>query len=112
MKTKKELKDEYKQMKFPMGIFQVKNIATNKVLVDHSLDMKSKWNRHKMELKFGNHKNRDFQKDWNKYGAENFVFEVLAELKNDEGENNVDYNLELKTLQDMVLQEFEIKDLY
>ena len=44
MKTKKELKDEYKQMKFPMGVFQVKNICTNKVLVDNSLDMESKWN--------------------------------------------------------------------
>ncbi len=112
MKTKKELKDEYKQMKFPMGVFQVKNICTNKVLVDNSLDMESKWNRHQMELKFGNHRNRDFQKDWNQYGAENFVFEVLAELKDDEGENKVNHNLELKTLQDMVLQEFEVKNLY
>ena len=112
MKTKKELKSEYKQMKFPMGVFQVKNIATNKILIDNSPDMASKWNRHKMELKFGNHRNKDFQKDWNQYGAENFVFEVLAELKNDEGENNIDYNLELKTLQEMVLQELEIKNLY
>ena len=26
MKTKKELKEEYKQMKIPMGVFQIKNI--------------------------------------------------------------------------------------
>jgi hypothetical protein len=39
--------------------------------------MESKWNRYKMELKFGNHRNQIFQKDWNEYGEENFVFSVL-----------------------------------
>ena len=111
MKTKKELKDEYKQMKFPMGVFQVKNIGNNKVLIDHSLDMESKWNRHKMELKFGNHRNRELQKDWNEYGEGNFVFEVLSELKKSEKENR-NYNAELKTLQDMVIEELNIENTY
>ncbi len=56
MKTKKELKDEYKQMKFPMGVFQIRNIRNNKVFIDNSINMKSKLNRHKMELKYGNHR--------------------------------------------------------
>ncbi len=43
MKTKKELKEEYKQMKIPMGVFQIKNISNNKVLIDNSIDMESKW---------------------------------------------------------------------
>ena len=50
MKTKKELKEEYKQRKIPMGIFQIKNIRNNKVLIDNSIDMESKWNRHKRNL--------------------------------------------------------------
>ena len=68
MKTKKELKEEYKQPKTPMGVFQIKNIKNKKVRIDKSIDMESKWNRHKMELKFGNHRNRNFQKEWNEYG--------------------------------------------
>ncbi len=111
MKTKKELKEEYKQMKIPMGVFQIKNIKNNKVLIDHSIDMESKWNRHKMELKFGNHRNRNFQKDWNEYGEENFVFDVLSELKKSE-EENINYNKELKTLQDMVIEELNIENIY
>ncbi len=111
MKTKKELKDQYKQMKFPMGVFQIKNTSNNKVFIDNSLDMESKWNRHKMELKFGNHRNKNLQKDWNTYGEENFTFEVLSELKIKEGEI-INYNSELNTLQDMVLQELDNTNLY
>ncbi len=68
MKTKKEIKEEYKQMKFPMGVFQIRNLQTNKVFIDNSTDMDSKWGRHKMELKFGSHRNTTLQKDWNEYG--------------------------------------------
>ncbi|WP_299256315.1 GIY-YIG nuclease family protein [uncultured Aquimarina sp.] len=111
MKTKKELKEEYKQMKIPMGVFQIKNIKNNKILIDHSIDMESKWNRHKMELKFGNHRSRSFQKDWNEYGEENFAFDVLSELKKKEKEN-INYNKELKTLQKMITEELNIESIY
>ncbi|MBO0329189.1 GIY-YIG nuclease family protein [[Muricauda] lutisoli] len=111
MMTRKELKDQYKQMKFPMGVFQIKNISNNRVFIDNSPDMESKWNRHKMELKFGNHRNKDLQADWNRYGEENFTFEVLSELKIEEGENT-NYNSELNTLQDIVLQELDNRNLY
>jgi hypothetical protein len=107
MKTKKELKEEYKQMKIPMGVFQIKNISNNKVLIDNSIDMESKWNRHKMEFKLGNHRNKTFQKDWNEHGEDNFVFEVLSELKQND-EKNFNYNKELKTLENMVIEDMNI----
>ncbi len=111
MKTKKELKEAYKQMKIPMGVFQIKNISNNKVIIDHNIDMESKWNRHKMELKFGNHRNRNLQKDWNEFGEANFVFEVLSELRPNE-EDQTNYNKELKYLQEMVIEELKIKNSY
>lgn len=111
MKTKKELKETYKQLKIPMGVFQIENIRNQKVLIDHSVDMASKWNRHKMELKFGNHRNREFQKDWNEYGEESFVFNVLSELKKNEDEP-ANYTKELKTLQEMVIEELQIENRY
>ncbi len=111
MKTKKELKKEYKEMKFPMGVFQIKNICNDKILIDHSIDMESKWNRHIMELKFGNHRNKDFQNDWNKYGEENFVFEVLSELK-ESNKKNINHDKELKTLQNLIIDEFNIENSY
>ncbi len=111
MKTKKELKDQYKQMEFPMGVFQVKCTVNEKVLVDNSVDMESRWNRHRMELKFGNHKNKDLQNDWNNYGEDKFVVEVLSVLKKSE-EENVNYNKELKTLQNLIIEERKIENTY
>lgn len=104
MKTKKDLKEEYKQMKFRMGVFQIKNISNNKIFVDNSIDMASTWNRHKFELKFSTHRNRELQKDWNEKGEDNFVFEILSELKQDD-ERKVDYPKELRLLQQMIVEE-------
>tara|TARA_Y100001968_G_C19415688_1_gene748880 strand:+ start:569 stop:910 length:342 start_codon:yes stop_codon:yes gene_type:complete len=104
MKTKKELKEAYKQMVFPMGVFQIKNLTNGKFLVDNSIDMQAKWNRHKMELKFGNHKNKELQKDWNNMGESNFVFEIISELKPNE-EKISNYTKDLLDLQHMVMEE-------
>lgn len=111
MKTKKELKDAYKQMEFPMGVFQIRCTANGRLLVDHSTDMASKWNRHLMELKFGNHRNRGLQQDWKQYGETSFVFEVLSQLQKTE-EPATNYNKELKELQALVLEELPTQNLY
>jgi hypothetical protein len=91
-----------------MGVFQIKNIISNKRLIDNSIDMMSKWNRHKMELIFGSHRNRALQKDWNDKGEDNFVFEVLSELKR-ENEENINYKKKLQSLQNMVIEKLNIK---
>jgi spore coat protein CotH len=107
MKTRKEIKEEYKQMKFLIGVFQVKNLSNNKVFIDNSVDVFAKWNRHKTELRFGNHKNRELQKDWNEKGEDNFVFEVLSELKHDDS-IEANYPKELKLLQQMIIDKMNI----
>nr|WP_320023158.1 GIY-YIG nuclease family protein [uncultured Draconibacterium sp.] len=111
MKTKKELKEEYKQMEFPMGVYQIKCTVNEKSLIDNSVDMLSKWNRHKMELRFGSHRNNELQKDWNQYGENNFSFKVLSELKKTE-EENINYTRELKILQDAIIEELKIENTY
>ena len=108
MKTKKELKDEYKHMKFPMGVFQIKNSINNKRLLDNSIDMMSKWKRHKMELIFGSHRNKVLQKDWNDKGEDNFVFEVLSELKSNNKEN-INSKKKFQSLQNIVIEKLNIK---
>ncbi len=88
--TKKELKDQYKQMKFKMGVFQIRNIANGKIFIDSSIDLDSIWNRHKTQLNFGGHPNLELQKDWKTFGETGFAFEILAEIKEEEGKN-IDY---------------------
>jgi len=106
MKSKSELKKEYKQFKADMGVFQIVNKCNGKRLIDNSLDMKSKWNRHLTELNFGNHKNSSLQNDWNELGKECFFFEVISNLKYQEN-GNVNHSQELKVLHEMVLEELE-----
>ncbi|PXX27228.1 hypothetical protein C7972_10711 [Arenibacter sp. ARW7G5Y1] len=113
MKTKKELREEYRQIKKPMGVFQIRNNINNRVMIDSSIDMVSKWNRHKMELKWGKHRNKSLQKDWNEHGEVNFVFEVLAEMEYNQ-EQHIRDSRELKTLQNLVVDELDIdhKSIY
>jgi len=80
MKMKKELKVEYKQKKPVASVFQIKNIQNGMLLIEESINMHSKWNRHRTELRFGSHRNKILQKDWNDLGEENFMFSVLSEL--------------------------------
>ncbi|NMH88684.1 GIY-YIG nuclease family protein [Flavivirga algicola] len=64
-----------------------------------------------MELKFGNHRSKDLQNDWNEYWEGNFVFEVLSELEKNEKEN-INYDVELNILQDMLIEELNINNTY
>lgn len=107
IKTKKELKDAYKLVKTQMGVFQIRNKVNGKVFLDSSLNIKSKQNRHIAELKFGNHRHKDLQNDWNTLGTENFIFEVLAEIE-PKDEDNLNYSRELKTLEDLVIEDLHL----
>ncbi|MCB9111171.1 MAG: GIY-YIG nuclease family protein [Anaerolineales bacterium] len=81
MKTRKELNREYMERVKPAGIYQVKNTANGKMLLGSSLNLEGPLNRHKFMLKIGSHTNKALQKDWDELGPDNFVFEILEEVK-------------------------------
>lgn len=72
MKTQKELKAEYKQMKFKIGVFRIRNNRNGKIHIGSSLDLKAIWYAQKLQLDMGIHQNGELQKDWKEFGAENF----------------------------------------
>lgn len=102
MKTRKELISEYKQKKFKAGVFQIRNLATGKVYIESSVDLDAIWNRHRVQLKFGGHPIAELQQDWNTYGEENFVFEILEEIDQKEG---MDLPKEVKMLETLYLED-------
>src|SRR5450631_1028716 len=106
MKTKKELKDEYKLMKLRMGVFQIRNISNHKIFVESSTDLNAIWNRYRMQLNFGNHPNAELQKDWNELGETKFIYEILGEIEQKETEI-MDYRKEVKILEEMYLEELK-----
>jgi hypothetical protein len=71
---------EYKQRRRPMGVFQVRNLATGKVFVGISPDLPAMLNRQRAQLRLGMHPNRALQADWNAQGPEAFAFEILDTL--------------------------------
>lgn len=90
-KTRQEIKREYKERKKPAGIFQIKNTANGKILLGSSLNLEGPLNGHKFMLQIGNHRNAALQKEWNEYGADKFVFEILEVVKVKDDPN---FNLE------------------
>ena len=77
---------EYKERKKSAGIFQIKNTENNKVLLGSSLNLDGPLNRHKFLLTTGSHPNKLLQKEWNEYGSDKFIFEILEVVEVNEDE--------------------------
>ena len=96
MKTRQELKREYKERKKAAGVFQVKNTVNGKILLGSSLNLEGPLNSHRFMLEIGRHRNALLQKEWDQYGAEKFVFEILeAVTMKDDPEFDLNDELEL-----------------
>lgn len=104
MKSKKELKNEYKQKKFKIGVFQIRNTINNKIFIESSTDLIAIWNRQKFQLNMGNHPNSELQKDWIKFGGDKFNYEILEEIKQKEGILK-NYDKKVKELEKMYIEE-------
>ncbi len=109
MNKKKELKEEYLQMKPNMGIFSICCKLNNKYYMEATQDLKSRMNRAVFQLKWGSHPNKELQKDWNELGEDNFTVEILDTLEYDKDESKIDYTEDL-TLLKMVWEE-KLKDI-
>ena len=81
MKSRQDIKREYKERKKPAGIFQVKNTANGKVLLGSTLNLDGPLNSHKFMLTIGKHRNAVLQKEWNEFGGDKFIFEILEVVK-------------------------------
>ena len=60
------------------GIYKITNKINNKMYIGQSKDIINRWDKHKNELNSNKHKNDYLQKSWNKYGEENFDFEIIV----------------------------------
>lgn len=106
MKSKKELKREYKERPKPVGIFQVKNAVNGKVLLGSSLNLDGLLNSQQIKLNSGWHPNKMLQQEWNEYGPDKFVFEIL-DVVQVKDEPNFNLNDELTLLEQIWLEEFQ-----
>lgn len=99
--NRKGLKREYKETRRPLGVFQIRNFTNEKVFIGSTLNLDGIFNRHRFQLKAGNHFSKALQKDWNEFGEESFAFEILEEVVQRE---NLDLKAELEALEDLWLE--------
>lgn len=99
MDRKKELKEQYKQMKPQMGIFIIRSNINNKCHIESTSNLRSTMNGAKFKLEAGNFPNRELQKAWNEQGEANFRIEILENLEYDKDESKTDYADDLALLQ-------------
>jgi group I intron endonuclease len=59
------------------GIYKITNKITQKVYIGLSSNIKSRFRHHRYYLNHSIHSNPYLQKAWDKYGEENFTFEVV-----------------------------------
>lgn len=63
------------------GIYAITNQVNGKVYVGKSISVYRRWNEHTYDLNKNKHGNEYLQNAWNKYGMENFLFEVIEECE-------------------------------
>jgi hypothetical protein len=78
--SKAELRRAYKDNPPPAGVFRITNAANGKIFLGKGLNVRGILNSQQAQLQFGSHQRRELQKDYNQFGAEKFVFEVIDEL--------------------------------
>lgn len=62
------------------GIYKITNKITGVYYVGSSMNIKTRFKTHQNRLKGNTHPNRYLQSAWNKYGEDNFIFEVVQEV--------------------------------
>ncbi|MDX2044950.1 MAG: GIY-YIG nuclease family protein [Acidobacteriota bacterium] len=102
----KALKKEYQQSHTPMGVFQIRNVVNERVFVGKALNLPGIFNRHRLELRMGSHKNLKLQAEWNEFGADKFAFEILDELT-PVSDPLHDYREDLEQLEDLWLEKLQ-----
>lgn len=60
-----------------IGIYKIKNLKSNKKYIGSSINIDKRIKRHKIDLNNNKHNNIHLQREYNKYGIENFIFEVV-----------------------------------
>ncbi|MEC0228304.1 GIY-YIG nuclease family protein [Paenibacillus alba] len=101
---RKELQEEFKQIKTNMGVIQISNKISGKIYVDSYPNLKNKWMTIQMQLDSGRFANAQLQKDWKELGTEAFAFEVLEEKETDDV---ADIKWELKQMEKLWLDELQ-----
>ena len=105
--NRREMIKEYKNSLQPMGIVQVRNIRNSRVYLTASANTPGTINSIRFQLRMGSFlPSPGLAQDWKEQGEQNFVVEVLDELKPVD-DPAYDYRADLKALEAMWLEKLK-----
>jgi group I intron endonuclease len=61
-----------------MGVYSITCVANGWVYIGSSMSVRGRWTTHKSWLRNGTHKTPQLQADWNTYGEDSFLFEMVS----------------------------------
>lgn len=60
------------------GIYKIENKSNRKIYIGSAKNIFSRWYKHKYLLRKNKHPNKKMQYSWNKYGEDDFIFEIIV----------------------------------
>ena len=63
-------------------IYKITNLKNNKIYIGSTIKFEDRKSCHINQLRENKHHSAKLQASWNKYGGENFIFEILEEIEN------------------------------
>ena len=58
-------------------LYEIKNTINGKRYIGRTCNIEQRWNRHRNDLNNGRHHSIYLQRAWDKYGEENFEFNII-----------------------------------
>ncbi|MEA4988163.1 MAG: GIY-YIG nuclease family protein [Anaerovorax sp.] len=110
--SRKEKIEAYKQRKVIGGIYLIKNTVNGKSLLQSSTDLAGSKNRFEFSCHTGSCMIYKLKKDWEEFGKDVFVFEVLEELVKKETQTPKEFSEDIKTLEEIWMEKLDSGILY
>jgi hypothetical protein len=104
---RKELIRKYKETPRPAGIYRVQHGPSGRTLLGSSPDAPAMLNRIRAQLRMKGHPNRSLQADWDRDGADAFLFEVVDLLPPPETADH-DSSVDLATLETLWREKLQL----
>lgn len=101
---RKELLEQYKQIKTYMGVIQITNKTSGKILITTCSNLKNRWLTLKGQLDEGKYANSGLQRDWKKLGEDAFTYEVIEQK---EVKEDTDTRWELRQMEKTWLEKLQ-----
>lgn len=111
-KRKKELIQEYKLRKLSGGVYKITNTANGRYWLKSETNIQGIKNRFEFSKKTNSCVHLKMKKDWDKYGAEAFNFEILDEIEMKDSQTIEEFIDDLKTLEEIWAEKFDAEKSY